>query len=184
MADDFAAALAFTLREEGGWSDNPADPGRATQRGITLGLYTAWRHAHDEPAPTAADLRTISDDEVTAISAAEFWNPLRCHDLPRGIDLMTFDYGFNASPRRAAVLLQRALGLAGKDADGWIGPHTIALAQAADALTLLSQMAALQQEFYFASPNYPTFGRGWMARTNRRLLAAWDMARIASIGTA
>jgi len=36
MADRFDACLAFTLREEGGYVDDPADPGGATNMGITL----------------------------------------------------------------------------------------------------------------------------------------------------
>lgn len=177
---DFAACLRFTLREEGGFSDNPADPGGATQKGVTLETYTAWRHAKDEPAPTVDDLRAISDDELDAIYSVEFFNPLRCHDLPRGLDLMLFDSAVNIGPKRAAIQLQRALGFNAHDVDGWVGPKTITSATRADALTLLSTLAALQQEAYFASPNYPTFGRSWLARVNRRLLVAWDMSRAAT----
>ena len=42
MDDNFDACLAFTLKEEGGYSDNPADPGGATNMGITLATYRQW----------------------------------------------------------------------------------------------------------------------------------------------
>jgi lysozyme family protein len=42
MADGFDACLAFTLREEGGYVDDPADPGGATNMGITLATYRQW----------------------------------------------------------------------------------------------------------------------------------------------
>lgn len=37
MADSFLTCLAFTLREEGRYVDNPADPGGATNMGIGIG---------------------------------------------------------------------------------------------------------------------------------------------------
>src|SRR5438045_2687647 len=42
MTDTFDACLAFTLREEGGYVDDPADPGGATNMGITLVTYRQW----------------------------------------------------------------------------------------------------------------------------------------------
>jgi hypothetical protein len=42
MDDNFDTCLAFTLKEEGGYSDNPADPGGATNMGITLATYRQW----------------------------------------------------------------------------------------------------------------------------------------------
>ena len=47
MPDRFDACLAFTLREEGGYVDDPADPGGATNMGITLATYRQWS---DDPA--------------------------------------------------------------------------------------------------------------------------------------
>lgn len=42
-ADGFEPALAFVLRWEGGFVDNPADPGGRTNKGITQKVYDAWR---------------------------------------------------------------------------------------------------------------------------------------------
>jgi Glycosyl hydrolase 108 len=39
MADNFDTCLAFTLKAEGGYSDNSADPGGPTNMGITLATY-------------------------------------------------------------------------------------------------------------------------------------------------
>ena len=39
MKDNYQAALNHVLKSEGGWSDNPADPGGATMKGITLNVY-------------------------------------------------------------------------------------------------------------------------------------------------
>jgi lysozyme family protein len=42
MEDRFGIWLAFTLRQEGGYVDDPADPGGATNMGITLATYREW----------------------------------------------------------------------------------------------------------------------------------------------
>jgi len=42
MADIFDICLAFTLRQDGGYVDDPADPGGATNMGIILATYREW----------------------------------------------------------------------------------------------------------------------------------------------
>ncbi len=57
-ACNFAIALAFTLGQEGGWSDDPNDPGGATNQGITLATFRDWCGA----SQTVDDLRDMSHD--------------------------------------------------------------------------------------------------------------------------
>ena len=57
MADAFDTCLAFTLRAEGGYVDNPADPGGATNMGITLATYREWS---DNPDLGAAQVQDMS----------------------------------------------------------------------------------------------------------------------------
>ncbi len=175
----FAACLAFTLAQEGGWSDRTDDAGGSTMRGVTLATFSAWRRAHDRPPPTVEDLRGISDAELQAIYGSGYWNPVHGDQLPPGLALMTFDMAVNAGTHRSAVMLQRALGMTGADVDGWIGLQTVsrAIGVGADPRSALAELAALHQLFYFGCPGYPTFGRGWLARCNRRLLAAAELAR-------
>lgn len=54
MADNFPRAVDHTLRHEGGYVDHPADPGGATNRGITLATYRAWTK---RPNATKEELR-------------------------------------------------------------------------------------------------------------------------------
>src|SRR6185437_16377169 len=73
----FDTALAFTLAEEGGFSDNPADPGGATNKGITLATFREY-----QPGATVDELRAISDADVWRIYRLGYWNHMRCGDLP------------------------------------------------------------------------------------------------------
>ncbi len=176
MADAFDACLAFTLPEEGGWADDPDDPGGATMKGVTFAAFQGWRSKQDLPPPTLDDLRDISDDELQAFYATGYWNTIRGHDLPRGLDLMVFDFGVNAGWHRSATFLQQSVGLTGRDVDGWIGPQTLAAAAKAAMRLTLVEVVARQLIHYASRPTFGKFGGGWIRRTNRRLLAAYDMA--------
>lgn len=63
MDINFFRALALVLKSEGGWSDNPADPGGATTKGVTLANFRRYVKAD----ATKADLRKISDDQVAIV---------------------------------------------------------------------------------------------------------------------
>jgi lysozyme family protein len=90
MADMFDACLAFTLREEGGYVDDPADPGGATNMGITLATYRQWA---DNPALGPTQVQDMTARTARAIYRSLYWNPLRADALPIGVDLSVFDMG-------------------------------------------------------------------------------------------
>ena len=180
MKGNFPACLAFTigpsafgpLGEEGGWSDNPADPGGATQRGITIGTYRGWCARNGLPAPSVDDLRLMPDSQRTVIYHDGYWRTVAGDALPLGIDLMLFDFGVDAGPGRSAEILQRAVGVA---EDGAIGPVTLAAISALDAREVIARLAVGQINHYRADPDFGTFGNGWIARTERRRMAALAM---------
>ena len=60
----FDTALAFALRWEGGYVNHPADPGGATNKGVTQRAYDAWRVRRGQ---TKRDVRAITGAEVHAI---------------------------------------------------------------------------------------------------------------------
>jgi uncharacterized protein YgiM (DUF1202 family) len=101
--DKFAKSLAFVLRWEGGWADNPADPGGATMKGITIGTYTRWRAAHGQAAPTKAQLRAISDDEVSAIYKAWYWEESGADTMAWPMCLAHFDLAANGTDAKRAT---------------------------------------------------------------------------------
>ena len=119
--DNFQACLAFTLQQEGGFVDDPYDPGGATNMGITLATYREWF-----PQATVADLRVIDSATVSEIYENDYWFASDADQFASGVDLMMFDMAVNAGPARAAKLLQQCLGVA---QDGRIGPITLAAAK-------------------------------------------------------
>lgn len=172
MADDFDACLAFTFKEEGGYSDDPADPGGATNMGITLATYRQWS---DNPNLGALQVQDLSERTARAIYRSLYWNPLRADALPAGVDLSVFDMGVNAGIWASARLLQQALGFTGEAVDGCIGPETLSAAAGPDPRTLVDDLAGRQAAYYKSLSDFPTFGTAWLSRTQRRQSAALAM---------
>lgn len=168
----FATSLAFVLEHEGGWSDDPFDPGGATNKGITLAVY-AREIGREVSAQSMGDLkaalRHIPDELVRRIYLERYWRPGRCPTLPPAIALFHFDACVNQGVGTAARFLQRALGV---EADGEIGPVTLAAAADADATAVLKAYADIRRRHYRSLGHFWRFGRGWLARTDASLAAA------------
>lgn len=172
MADQFATCLAFTLAQEGGYVDDPYDPGGATNMGITLATLRHWDH---DPALGPADVQDMTRATAAAIYGALYWNALRADSLPAGVDLSAFDFGVNAGTRRSAELLQEALGFSAGQVDGCVGPETLAAALKADAAGVVNDLAERQTAYYRGLAEFDRYGRGWLDRTERRRQAALAM---------
>lgn len=149
--DTFPECLQIILAEEGGLSNHRKDPGGLTKYGISQRAYPN------------VDIARLTLAQASAIYLNDYWNPIRGHLLPHGLDLMMFDCAVNQGTETAAVLLQTALGI---KADGIIGPITLTRASQAmpELLIAFSAERALRYEF---NRNEETFGRGWYRRLFR-----------------
>lgn len=155
--ENFGRALTLVLKHEGGYVDHPADPGGATNRGITLATLSAWRGRK----VTKAEVRALTEAEAAVIYRANYWNVIKGDDLPAGLDYAVFDFAVNSGPARAAKHLQALVGTA---ADGLIGPKTLAVVRAKEPTDLIRRLTRSRLDFLSALPTWPTFGKGWRAR--------------------
>jgi lysozyme family protein len=151
---------------EGGWANNPADPGGCTMRGVTLSTFRHWLN---EPDATAAQLRAITNAELEAIYGGLYWNAVVGANLPWGISLSVFDMAVNAGVRTSAMQLQRLLDVS---EDGSIGPETLLACVGADPNVLLTDLATAHLAYYENCKGWPVFGHGWGNRVKARLAAA------------
>ena len=166
-ASNFAASLAAVLKDEGGNDDDPADHGGRTSRGITQREYDAWRTENGLPQ---IDVWQAPQSDIETIYRTEYWNP-NCDGFPVGIDYLYFDMAVNAGPYRAAVLLQRALGVID---DGRIGPVTRQAAASAEPKATIAKYSQAKRAFYL-SLHQPRFTKGWLNRVARVQTAALSM---------
>ncbi len=168
----FRTCLSHVLEMEGGFSDDPYDPGGPTNQGIILKVFADYTgqtlDARSKPA-LVQQLKSIKPETVAAIYRSRYWAPAQCAALPAGLDLMHFDAAVNHGVGTAIRILQEALGV---DADGEIGPITrAALARASTGDTILS-MARLRERRYRALHHFWRFGRGWLRRVEATRIAA------------
>jgi lysozyme family protein len=172
----FDASLPFVLRWEGGFVDHPDDPGGATNRGITQGVYDAWR-VRRGLAPRS--VRQIEDDEVEGIYETGYWIPPSCDLLPRQLDLLHFDTAVNMGVQRAVRFLQGAVGC---PVDGDFGPLTKGAVAGCD-VTATKAGYCEQREAYYrrlvaVKPRFSEFLQGWLNRVAalRREIGLTDLA--------
>ncbi len=122
------------IAREGGYVNDPDDPGGATKYGVTI--HTMRRLGLDLTGDghiSAADVRRLTRAQATQIFVDHYFHRPRIDALPATIQPSVFDMYVNAGAN-AVRILQRLLndmGL-GVGVDGVIGPQTIAAAQAAN----------------------------------------------------
>ena len=162
MTDNFPSAVAFTLREEGGLSDDANDPGGLTKYGISAAAYPSL------------DISNLTQADAEAISRRDYWMAIRADDLPAGLDALLFDDAVNRGVGGAARLLQRCLGV---DADGSIGPLTLAAVAARKPSDLIEALRAAQEVAYRGDAGFSRYGRGWLDRLGLRFGLAWGLMR-------
>lgn len=169
MRRNLQRSIKEVLRHEGGFVNHPADPGGATNFGVTLRTYQKYKR---NPHLTPEDLRRITQEEVYDIYKTGYWDTVKADDLPDGVDFVVFDMAINAGPGRAAKLLQEVLGV---NVDGRIGPITLRTANQASPDITIRAYTNARAEYYQSLPHFPTFGRGWLRRTHESEQIALSM---------
>lgn len=158
-AKNWLACVEFVLREEGGFVNDPIDPGGATNFGITQTTYNSWRRLKGLPTE---GVRRISIGVAREIYQVQYWNQIGGDQLVGGIDLMIFDEAVNSGIRRAVKDLQFELGVR---QDGIVGLKTLdGLKQIADLPGLISKLSARRMGMLRRLRTWWRFGKGWSAR--------------------
>ncbi|OOY08125.1 holin-associated N-acetylmuramidase [Thioclava sp. F36-7] len=126
---------AEIVAREGGYVDDPDDPGGVTKHGVTLGtLRRLGRDLTGDGRVDEMDVRSLDPAQAAEIFIEHYYKSPRIDRLPPSVQASVFDMYVNAGGN-AVVILQRLLGDMGQRVvvDGIIGPQTIAAAEIADA---------------------------------------------------
>ncbi|MHB8602203.1 MAG: glycoside hydrolase family 108 protein [Nitrosotalea sp.] len=100
--NDFKNSLAFVLKEEvgsaknGGYTNDPTDPGGETKYGIS-------KRAHPN-----VDIANLTPQQAADIYANEYWDALGCDNLTYPYSCVVFDSGVNCGVSRAAGWLRKS----------------------------------------------------------------------------
>lgn len=148
----FEQALTTILRFEGGYVNDPDDPGGATNKGIIQKTYDSYRRVKglDE-----RPVRQITDEEVREIYERDYWRAVRCDKFSatHGYSALAhFDCAVNQGSFLASKLLQNAINVTHeKDVikvDGIIGPKTLQALSELDDRKLCTTILRLRKTRY------------------------------------
>jgi lysozyme family protein len=157
MLSNWKQAFALMLKSEGGYVNNPLDPGGRTNLGVTQAVWENWvGRKVDEP-----EMRGLTADKVEPLYKKNYWDAVRGDELPVGLDYLVFDFGVNAGAGRSIKTLQTAVGVT---PDGGFGPMTMAAVKAIDPVELIEKFSQAKEDFYRSLSQFPTFGKGWLNR--------------------
>ncbi|MBV1702656.1 MAG: hypothetical protein KGQ46_12630 [Hyphomicrobiales bacterium] len=165
MQNNFPACLALTLHYEGGYVDNPADPGGATNLGITRATLAQVRGR----AVSKVEVMSLSRAEAADIYRRLYWNAICADSLPRGLDCVAFDCAVNSGPARAIGYLRM---LIGKDPKGGLRNEDLAALAQLKPEDSIRQFCDLRLSFLERLKTFRVFGRGWTRRVTDVRLAA------------
>ncbi|MFP4450764.1 MAG: holin-associated N-acetylmuramidase [Rhodosalinus sp.] len=190
------------VNREGGYTNDPDDPGGATNHGVTI--HTMRRLGLDldgDGAVTEADVRRLSRDRAVDIFLRHYFEAPGIAGLPEVLQASVFDMQVNAGANAVKILQRLLCDMGLKVAvDGVIGPQTARAAAEAAALApghLADAYGIARRNYYFRladrRPASRKYARrrdggkgGWIARAEEFISPRYHMteaefrARVAS----
>jgi lysozyme family protein len=158
---NFDTAFDLLIGNEGGYVNNPVDPGGETNWGITRAVAVDNGYT--------GSMKSMPKETAKQIYKKMYWDKLQCDQLGFAVAFQLFDAGVNHGNSQAVKFLQRALSVVD---DGMIGAKTIAATNSLDDLQIVMLFNAERIEFYAALKTFSTFGKGWVRRVASNLKLA------------
>jgi lysozyme family protein len=170
MKENWEQSFQMVLKHEGGYVNNPKDPGGMTNLGVTKRVWEEYvGHEVDE-----AIMRGLTPDMVQPLYKKNYWDKIKGDELPAGLDYAAYDLAVNSGTGRAAKYLQQ---IAGVPADGVIGPKSLEAIKACNAEESVDVLCDMRLDFLQSLPNWKTFGKGWGIRVWEVETKATEMAK-------
>ena len=150
---EFNDYLKVILRHEGGYVNNPSDPGGETKYGICKRQYPDL------------DIKNLTIEEASKIYYTDYWLKLNLDGIDdEDLKLQMFDMGVNAGIKTAIKLLQHILEVI---EDGIIGPITISKTNSEN---ITDEYKNTRINYYNKlvenNPKLKVFIKGWISRVN------------------
>lgn len=173
MDYETAYRIVTDAQHEGGYVNDPADPGGETYKGVARKMNPTWAGwAHIDAArgagfPANLEADAVLQGCVKSFYQFSYWGPAGCDAVPDVLKFELFDFAINTSapgrPATAIKCLQRAVGA---DVDGVLGPNTLLHVNSLAPAALFRKFAAQVIRYYTGLD--PTLRArylgGWMNR--------------------
>ncbi len=155
MKASFENLIGRILGHEGGYVNDPTDPGGETKWGISKRSYPN------------VNIAALTKDDAIEIYRRDFWKPIlgdRFHD---GVAYQLLDGAVNSGIKQSIRFLQQALDVAD---DGIFGPVSIAASQDKPEFYQVMRFVAFRMKFQTKLKNWPNHGKGWTNRNADNLI--------------
>lgn len=158
----FDIALNRVLAHEGGYVNDPKDPGGETKYGISKRAYPE------------VNIRSLTKAQAGEIYRRDYWQAVKGDELPPAVAFQVFDAAVNHGVSWASRTLQRAVRV---PVDGKIGPQTLAAVENVGPAATIEAFNDYRERYYRKLPTFSRFGKGWLARLeSNRGYAVKDLA--------
>lgn len=151
----FDESFDTLIGHEGGYSNDPRDPGGETKFGISKRAYPD------------VNIATLTLDDARAIYKRDYWDRAMCDHLPEAVAFQVFDTAVNSGIGQSIRFLQRAVGVAD---DGRVGPLTIRAVQRLDPEAVASRFNGQRLDFMTRLSTWDVYGKGWARRIAKNLM--------------
>jgi len=151
----FDDAFILLIGNEGGYVNDPKDPGGETKYGISKRAYPSIRIA------------SLTIDEAKTIYKKDYWIPAGCESVPDELRFDLFDMAVNSGVKQAIKTLQKSCGA---NVDGILGPKTLMIINSFNPYKLKVKLNCERLLFFTELSNWNSFGKGWAKRIANNLL--------------
>lgn len=169
-------ALRFTLKWEGGYTNDPLDPGGPTNFGVIQSRYDQYRR---DNKLSLQSVKLITKKEYTEIYEKYYWDPIRAQWVSAPLGLVLFDTAVNLGVGGAIARLQASLKV--PVTSKWteaISDRIHTADQVAVALNICNLRIAKRYARVRQRSDQKRFLRGWLNRDNDLIKTVRSMAGI------
>ena len=154
MLVNFDDIIEVVLHHEGGYVNDPDDPGGETNFGIA-------KRSHPD-----VDIANLTKDGAKEIYKEHYWDRNKVEDLPEDLRHIYFDMCVNQGRGRAVKIMQRAANAKGADlvVDGGMGPKTIAAMDGVELQRVRAYRVKYYADLVTRKPDLEKFYFGWYRR--------------------
>lgn len=177
----FERCQQFTLKWEGGLSDDPQDKGGLTKYGISMAYLQDMARTRPSVLRDILGTSTVTRQLVKSLTQAQagalfkfsFWDPFQLDDQSLSVALCVYDMNLNHGSFNAMKIVQRAANLMPSvmpklSVDGKFGPKTRSAMRFLNCPNGIGAIANKRQAFYDAivrnNPSQKVFIKGWTRR--------------------
>ena len=154
MLTQFEDIIEVVLHHEGGYVNDPDDPGGETNIGIA-------KRSHPD-----VDIANLTKEGAKEIYYRDYWMKNRVPQLPDGLKHIYFDMCVNQGRGRAVKILQQAANAKGAElkVDGGLGPKTIGAMKGVELERVRAYRVKYYADLVTRKPDLDKFYFGWFRR--------------------